>query len=89
MGALSDDTNHAWRVALPWNGRVGEFVVLTPYGETVFDSEDPGHASIWVCIRASEAARNLRAVWVRVELEDAAPGRRAEARSVQSLCAGR
>ena len=71
MGAMSHETNHAWRVALPWHGRVGEFVVLTPFGETVFESEDPGYASLWVCVRASDAGRQMKAVWERVELDEA------------------
>ena len=66
MGAPSHDTNHAWRVALPVNGRVGELIVLTPFGETVFDSDDPGYQSVWVCVRASDAARHIRAAWERV-----------------------
>jgi hypothetical protein len=89
MGAPNHDTNYAWRVALPWNGRVGEFVVLTPSGETVFDSEDPGQASIWVCVRASEVARNLKAVWARVELDDVAQPAPRSARVGSSLDARR
>ena len=40
--------------------------MLTPFGETVFDSDDPGYQSVWVCVRASDAARHIRAAWERV-----------------------
>jgi hypothetical protein len=63
-------------VELPYHGRVGEFVVLTPLGETVFDSADPGLSSVWVCVQASDAELNKRALWTRVHVDDVWPHRR-------------
>lgn len=69
MGAPRHDTHFAWRVRLPWHGRIGQFVVVTPFGETVFDSDDPGLATVWVCVRPSDAGRQLGAAWEPVLLD--------------------
>ena len=63
-------------VELPFHGRVGEFIVLTPLGETIFDSENPGSSSVWVCVEASDAERNTRAVWNEVHVDGVWPHRR-------------